>query len=114
MPSFDQWLSGGDERADFDATAIINRDAVEVVFARGNTELAAQTVRIAPSSVRGGGGSGADPNSTPSTADVVIIGDPGLDVKKGDLFVFRGTRYKVAYVTQAMPGQTQARAEGTQ
>jgi len=114
MPNLDNWLGGAQDRADFDATTIINRDVVDVQFTRGDVQLAAQTVRVVPRSVRGGSGTGADPNNSPSQSDMVVIGDETLDVKKGDIFRFRSTRYKVVYVNTAMPGQTQARAEGTQ
>lgn len=114
MPSIDAWIAGDQDTADFDTESIINRDPVELVLVRGNSDIAAQTVRVVPRSTRGGAGSETDANNTASIADVVVIGDENLDAKKGDLFVFRGTRYKVHFVTASIPGQTQAHATGVQ
>lgn len=111
MPSLYEWINT--EQADFDPTRIIARDSEDLVLARGNSDLAAQTVRIAPVSPGRRDITTAGQN-TASEMDVVVIGQSNLDIKKGDLFIFQGTKYKVAFVNKAFNGQVQARAKGTQ
>lgn len=111
MPSLYEWINT--ERAAFDPTRIIVRDSVSLVLARGAVDLAAQTVRIAPVSPGRIRITTAGQN-TASEIEVVVIGQSDLDIKKGDLFAFQGTKYKVEFVNKAFPGQVQARAKGTQ
>lgn len=111
MPSLDGWVSS--EQAEFDPTRIIARDSESLVLARGSSDLAAQTVRIAPVSPGRRDTTTAGQN-TASEMEVVVIGQSNLDIKKGDLFAYQGTTYKVTFVNKSFNGQVQARAKGTQ
>jgi len=113
MPKLANLLNDSQAGFSFDASAIMNRDLVEITIARGSSDLDVQCVRIVPNSMGSQGGQTVA-NNTPSQASVVVIGDSDLDMRKGDLFTFRSTRYKVLYVTSAIPGHVQAVAEGTQ
>jgi hypothetical protein len=113
MPSLDNWLRGTQDGLTIGAETIQKRDLVEITIARGTSDLDPQCVRVVPS--RGGSESGeTQGNNVPSASGVVVIGDDDLNIRKGDLFVFRSTRYKVIYVMSAVAGHVQAYAEGTQ
>lgn len=114
MPNFSKWLGSEQAGATFSATRIIKRDAVDVVFSRGASDLAAQTCRVVPAGSSAGSPQQTDANNAYSQADVVVIGEADLNVQKGDFFTFRSERYKVFYVNMAIPGQVQAFAKGTQ
>jgi hypothetical protein len=112
MPNLDAFLNG--TSASFNTNRIIARDPVELVLVRGNTPLAAQTVRVVPAGARGSRRTMTDANNMASSIEVVVIGADDLDIQKDDVFMFRGTRHVVQFVNNAYPGQVQARAVGKQ
>ena len=114
MANFSAWLKTTGQ-ANFAADLIISRDPVQIAFNRNGVERPTQRMRIVPTAT------GARSLLVPSTAVnvgseslVTVIGAESLDIQKNDLFVFRGTNYKVAYVDRSMPGLTHAQARGTQ
>lgn len=113
MPNFDNWMGTEQTGLTFDPDSIIKRDEVELVISRGSTDLTAQCCRVVPSAMGSQKGE-TQANNTPGQGDVVVIGDAKLNIKKGDLFTFRSTVYKVVYVNLGIPGQVQAVAEGVQ
>ncbi len=114
MPSLPNWL---DDSGTFDADSgrIVDRDPVSLVLARGNADLAAQTVRIVPARVNTTGAEkrGLEGSQTAEQM-VVVIGGSALDIKRDDRFVYRGVVYKVVSVDKTMNNKTEALARGIQ
>lgn len=110
MVNLNGWRSTAQDAADFDPDVIIGRDSTSLVLGRGSSDLAAQTVRIVTTQDSNDSGG----VNSAGTLEVVIIGDSDLDVKKGDLFKYAGTIFKVFFVNSTFPGQVQARARGEQ
>ncbi len=114
MPSINNWLA---DTGTFDADAdrIIERDVASVVFARGASNISAQTVRIVPArqNTTGTEKRGLEGSQTAEQM-VVIIGGSALDVLRDDRFTFRGVVYKVVSVDKSMNNKTEALARGIQ
>lgn len=85
-----------------------------MIVLRGKTTLSAQTVRVeienATSNVAGQGGANA------SSQKATVFGTfnhptrPNLDIKPGDIFEYRGGRYRVSGVVEQI-GEIQATCE---
>ena len=93
--------------------AIRDDRPVSIVIRRGNTTLAAQTVRIA----RGGNvqaGSSDTAGTQAAIAPVVVVGDAGLDIKPNDRFTVGGILYQVSAIHPNRDHGTQAQARMVQ
>lgn len=90
----------GDVRADNDVSLVIRRDG---------TTLPAQTVRIARSGGRGSFRSGQASEET--RGQVIVAGEPSLDVQVGDRFTYSGVLYRVTFVRPNRTVDTVAEAE---
>ena len=89
--------------------AIRDDRPVSIAIRRGNTTLPAQTVRIA----RGGNiqASGVDTAGTQAAVGaVIVVGDPGLDIRPGDRFTVTGVLYQVTALHPVREHGTQAQA----
>jgi hypothetical protein len=89
--------------------AIRDDRAVSIAIRRGNTTLAAQTVRIA----RGGNiqaGSVDTAGVQAAVGAVIVVGDPDLDIRPGDRFTVAGVLYQVTALHPVREHGTQAQA----
>lgn len=75
--------------------SIIDDRPVSIVIRRGETSLAAQTVRIARV---GRGARVVSGQGEEKRADVLAMGDTTFDVQPGDQFTDEGTLYQVMFV----------------
>jgi hypothetical protein len=128
MPDFGAfigWHDDGDleewyrqfERADSVAFMIGHR-GVSLVLVRGNTTLEAQTALIAPAGQNTQASERRGEAVIATMEQLVIIGLPGMDIKRGDLFRHPGEtgrlNWRVVRVEKAVHGMVQAYAEETQ
>ncbi len=89
--------------------AIRDDRAVSIAIRRGNTTLAAQTVRIA----RGGNvqaGAADVAGVQAAIQPVVVAGDASLDIRPGDRFTTGGALYEVTAIHPNRDHGTQAQA----
>lgn len=101
------------ERQRADLMAIRGDNAVSIVIRRGNTTLAAQTVRIARKGVgrsRRQGGEGV----TEAAGAVTMLGDIDFNIQVDDRFTVAGILYRVSFVYPNKRAATQAEAEAIQ
>lgn len=91
-----------------DLTAIRDDNAVSITIRRGNTTLAAQTVRLA----RAGRANRPlrSESGTRATTAVVVLGLPTLDIQVEDRFTVAGILYEVDYVNPNRRSRTEAEA----
>lgn len=78
-----------------DLQAVRDDNAVSITIRRGNTTLAAQTVRIARRSGYQRRDSAA---ATQATTSVVVLGTVALDIQVADRFTHQGLLYEVEFV----------------
>lgn len=117
---FSAWLDGGQidaaARAQ-DAWARIQRNPLTVTVVRGNTALAAQTVRLVLDKTASE--PSADGGVSGSVRGGVLFGvvdhptEADADLQRGDIFALHGTKYRVLHVGR-YPGEVQARVEAYQ
>jgi len=98
---------------------IVGQFGVSVVLLRGSSELATQTAVIGHVSTRGDhemrGEAGSDGRQT-----IYLIGhrghatEPDLDIERGDIWTYNGTRYQVEMVDTSVPGRVRAQLIGRQ
>lgn len=92
-----------------DLAKVRGYNSVSVVFRRGDTQLAAQTIRLA------GAGSGsrvsAGNPARESRSSIVILGAATLDIALDDRFTVSGILYRVTWIRPSRKVATQARAE---
>ena len=79
-----------------DVAEVIGDNEVSIIIRRGSSTLPAQTVRIErqgqAKSVKG------DTMSSEETkADIVVVGEEGLDIQKDDRFTHAGVFYRVLF-----------------
>ena len=89
--------------------AIRDDRAVSIVIRRGNTTLPAQTVRIA----RGGNiqaGSSDTAGMQAAVGNVIVVGDPDLNIAPNDRFTLAGVLYQVTALHPVREHGTQAQA----
>lgn len=104
-------MIGGDDLAQMRANLLEVRDdrTASIVFRRGETTLAAQSVRIART---GGVGQRSDSaGGQESRGQVVILGATSLDIQPGDRFTEGGRLYRVILVRPNRSVMTAAEAE---
>lgn len=90
-----------------DLQAVRDDNAVSVALRRGNTTLAAQTVRIARRSGHQRRDSAA---ASQATTDVVVMGATTLDIQVGDRFTYNNVLYEVEFVRPNRRAATVAEA----
>lgn len=93
--------------------AIRDDRAVSIAIRRGNQTLAAQTVRIA----RGGNiqaGSADAAAMQAAVGAVVVVGEPGLNIRPQDRFTVLGALYEVTAVHPNRDHGVQAQARQVQ
>ena len=95
-----------------DVAEVIGDNEVSIIIRRGSSTLPAQTVRIErqgqAKSVKG------DTMSSEETkADIVVIGEEGLDIQKDDRFSIGGVMYKVLFRRPNEMIGVQAEAQAT-
>lgn len=103
------------DRAHMTAGLRVIRDdrAVSIAIRRGNTTLAAQTVRIA----RGGNAQAGSTDAAgmqAAIAPVVVVGDAALDIRPQDRFTVGGVLYEVTAIHPNRDHGTQAQARQVQ
>lgn len=89
---------------------IIMDNPAQIVISRNGVNLVAQTVRL----VKPGSTSPRESISEAGkqvTADILILGDTLLDIKRGDRFVSAGIVYLVIFVDKSSPVKTVAEAQ---
>lgn len=91
MLSADDWSQMED-----DLLAVRDDNAVSMIFRRGSSSLAAQSVRVARTGGRGGRRS--SDGATEQRAQVIVAGDVDLDIQVDDRFTYEGVLYRVAFV----------------
>lgn len=128
MPDFGTyigWNPSGDleewyrqfERADSVAFMTGHR-GVSISLVRGATDLDAQTVILAPAGRDTTASAKKSESGSGAYEQLLIVGQPDLDIKRGDLFKYPAAlgrlNYKVVRVEKTLHGMTQAYAEETQ
>lgn len=128
MPDFGTylgWNPGGDleewyrqfERADSVAFMIGHR-GVSLTIVRGDTTLTAQSVILAPAGRDTTARARKSESGSGAVEQLLVVGQPDLDIKRGDLFKYPSTvarlNYRVARVERTLHGMVQAYAEETQ
>lgn len=107
-------LTNGDRaRMTAGLRAIRDDRAVSIAIRRGNTTLAAQTVRIA----RGGNAQAGSTDAAgvqAAIAPVVVVGDALLNIRPGDRFTVAGVLYEVTAVHPNRDHGVQAQARQVQ
>ena len=91
-----------------DLAAVRGDNPVSIVIRRGETSLAAQTVRVARTGSTGR--TGGD-HSEEFRARVVVMGAPTLDIQVEDRFTVSGVLYRVTMVRPNRKAATMADAE---
>jgi len=128
MPDFGTylgWNPSGDleewyrqsERADSVAFMIGHR-GVSLAIVRGDETLDAQSVILAPAGRDTTASERKSESGSGAYEQLLIVGQPDLDIKRGDLFKYPSTvarlNYKVVRVERTLHGMVQAYAEETQ
>lgn len=81
-----------------DLAEVIGDNEVSIIIRRGTptVTLPAQTVRVERQG-RAKSMKGQTPGSEETTADIVVIGEEGLDIQKDDRFSIDGVHYRVLF-----------------
>jgi hypothetical protein len=93
-----------------DLAAVRGDNEASITIRRGDTTLAAQTVRIA----RAGGAQGREQDSEGAQqvmGRIVVLGPTTLDIAPGDRFTLAGTLYQVAFIRPNRRAAVVAEAE---
>lgn len=103
-------MIGADDLSQMRADLLSMRDDgdVSVSFRRGETVLAAQTIRVART---GGGTRLQSSGGQESRGQVVIMGTTTLDIQSGDRFTVSGILYRVIFIRPNRTAATMAEAE---
>ncbi len=91
-----------------DALALRNDNAVSITIRRGNTTLAAQTVRLLK---RRGGTPVTSRDGAETRAPVLVMGATALNIQIDDRFTIAGVLYRVTFVQPDQRAATMAEAE---
>jgi hypothetical protein len=78
-----------------DVAEVIGDNEVSIIIRRGSSSLPAQTVRIERQGRASRKGSAISSEET--KADIVVVGEEGLDIQKDDRFTLGGVFYRVLF-----------------
>lgn len=95
-----------------DLLAVRDDNAVSIVIRRGNSVLAAQSVRVAR--VGGGASRQGDAGGQEVRARVIVVGTTMLDIQVDDRFTTNGILYRVTFVRPNRLAATTAEAEAVE
>lgn len=94
-----------------DLLSVRDDNDVSIVIRRGETTLAAQTVRGART---GSGGPRSSPGGQEARGGVVVLGSTGLDIQSGDRFTIGGVLYRVIFIRPNRTVATMAECEAVE
>lgn len=105
-------LSADDlSRMQADLLSVRDDNDVSVVIRRGETTLAAQTIRIART---GTGGPRSSPGAAEARGSVVVLGSTSLDIQVGDRLTVGGVLYRVIFIRPNRTVATMAECEAVE